>query len=282
MQNAVVETQRSVKLSHLSAYLLYHRRELLSLLDADETAGVAFARRHAQVMDGLVVSLFEAALAALPGPRVPVVLGAAGGYGRRVLGWKSDLDLQFVTDVAAEQVRPLAEAMLYPLWDAGINVGHQVATISELVEAARDDLPTATSILDFRRLAGDAELAQKLEARAFDGVFSERELPRFLQRLDEEVSERYKRFGESVYLLEPDVKFGAGGLRDLDVAMWAARARFRTASIKDLLRVGFLSSNEADEMARAEEFMWKLRNQLHRHANRRSDRLTFDEQESLA
>jgi [protein-PII] uridylyltransferase len=85
-----------------------------------------------------------------------------------------------------------------------------------------------------------------------------------------------------VYLLEPDVKFGAGGLRDLDIAMWAARARFRTATSNDLLRVGFLSAQETQEMASAEEFLWKLRNQLHRHANRRSDRLTFDEQESLA
>lgn len=282
MQNAVVEPQRTAKPNHVSAYLQFHRRELLGLLDAGATAGVAFARRHAQIMDGLVGSLFEAALAALPGPHVRVVLGASGGFGRRLLGWKSDLDLQFVTDLAAEQVRPLAEAMLYPLWDAGISVGHQVATITELVEAARDDLPTATSILDFRRLAGDAELARKLEARAFEGVFHERELPRFLQRLDEEVSERYKRFGDSVYLLEPDVKCGAGGLRDLDIAMWAARARFRTARIPDLLRVGFLSAQETREMASAEEFLWRLRNQLHRHANRRSDRLTFDEQELLA
>lgn len=282
MQNAVVEPERTVKSSHLTEYLQFHRRELLGLLDADATSGVAFARRHAQIMDGLIGPLFEAALAAMPGPHPPVLLGAAGGYGRRLLGWKSDLDLQFVTDGAAEQVRPLAEAMLYPLWDAGINVGHRVATIAELVEAARDDLPTATSILDFRRLAGDVELSRKLEARAFDGVFSERELPRLLQRLDEEVSERYKRFGDSVYLLEPDVKCGAGGLRDLDIALWAARARFRTASLKDLLRVGFLSAQELQEMSGAEEFLWKLRNQLHRHANRRSDRLTFDEQELLA
>lgn len=282
MQHVVVEPQRTAKPSHVSAYLQYHRRELLTLLDSDETSGVVFASRHAQLMDGLVGPLFEAALATLPGPRFPVVLGAVGGHGRGRLGWKSDLDLQFVTDGSADQVRPLAEAMLYPLWDAGISVGHQVATITELVEAARVDLPTATSILDFRRLAGDLELAQKLEARAFDGVFSEHELPRFLQRLEEEVNERYKRFGDSVYLLEPDIKCGAGGLRDLDIAMWAARARFRTARIGDLLRVGFLSAQETQEMASAEEFLWKLRNRLHRHANRRSDRLTFDEQELLA
>jgi [protein-PII] uridylyltransferase len=234
-------------------------------------------------MDGLVDSLFKAAQGALPPTdRVPVVLGAVGGYGRSLLGWKSDLDLWFVTDQPPERVRPLAEAMLYPLWDAGVSVGHQVATINDLIEAARSDLPTATSLLDFRRLAGREELAYKLEQRAFQGIFSERELPGFLRRLDAEVSERYKRFGDSVYLLEPDVKCGAGGLRDLSIAMWAARARYRTAGLSDLVRVGFLSTLEAGQISSAEDFLWTLRNQLHRHANRRSDRLTFEQQESLA
>ena len=284
MQNALVEPRRAAKPDHVASYLQHHRGQLLAQLDNPSRAGVAFARHHAQVMDGLVDSLFNAALATLPPQeqQVPVVLGAVGGYGRGLLGWKSDLDLWFVTNEAPERVRPLAEAMLYPLWDAGVSVGHQVATITDLVEAARVDLPTATSLLDFRRLAGQAELGRQLTARAFDGIFSERELPGFLRRLDAEVSERYRRFGDSVYLLEPDIKCGAGGLRDVCIAMWAARARFRTAGINDLLRVGFLSACETEEIARAEDFLWQLRNQLHRHANRRSDRLTFDEQESLA
>jgi [protein-PII] uridylyltransferase len=270
--------------NHVGAYLQHHRAELLALLDSPKSSGVAFAQRHAQVMDGLIDSLFKAALATLSSKeqQVPVVLGAVGGYGRGVLGWKSDLDLWFVTDVAPERVRALAEAMLYPLWDAGVSVGHRVTTITDLIEAARAELPTATSLLDFRRLEGKVELARQLDARAFDGIFSERELPAFLRRLDAEVNERYGRFGDSVYLLEPDVKSGAGGLRDMCLATWAARARFRTASINDLLRVGFLSARETAEIAKAEEFLWQLRNQLHRHANRRSDRLTFDEQEALA
>ncbi|RYZ08247.1 MAG: [protein-PII] uridylyltransferase [Myxococcales bacterium] len=283
MQNVLCEPVRATKPSHVSSYLQYHRAELLNLLQREGDGGVVFARRHAQVMSGLVDSLFKTALGTLSSSeRVPVVVGAVGGFGRGVLGWKSDLDLWFVTDEPAERARPLAESLLYPLWDAGVSVGHQVATIDELIETAREQLPTATSLLDFRRLAGDPGLAQRLEARAYDGLFSERELPAFLRRLEVEVRERYKRFGDSVYLLEPDVKSGAGGLRDLCVAMWAARARFRTASIADLLRVGFVSPRESEEIASAEDFLWKLRNHLHRHANRRSDRLTFDEQELLA
>src|SRR5882724_4581491 len=174
MQNVVAIPERATKPGLVSTYLQHHRRELLALLDADGSAGVTFARRHAQVMDGLVDSLFKAALSAQS--QVPLVLGAVGGYGRGLLGWKSDLDLWFVTDEAPERVRPLAEAMLYTLWDAGVSVGHQVATINDLVEAARTDLPTATSLLDFRRLGGQQELARQLDARAFDGIFGEREL----------------------------------------------------------------------------------------------------------
>lgn len=283
MQNVLSEPLRATKPSHVSSYLQFHRGELLDLLRTEGDAGVVFARRHAQVMSGLVESLFKAALRTLPASdRVPVVVGAVGGFGRGVLGWKSDLDLWFVTDEPAERVRPIAEALLYPLWDAGVSVGHEVATIDDLIETARVQLPTATSLLDFRRLAGDAALGQRLESRAYESLFSERELPDFLRRLEVEVRERYHRFGDSVYLLEPDVKSGAGGVRDLCVAMWAARARFRTATIGDLLRVGFVSARETNEIASAEDFLWKLRNHLHRHANRRSDRLTFDEQETLA
>src|SRR3954468_12879534 len=170
MQNALVMPERATKPGLVLSYLQHHRRELSALLETPGGAGVVFARRHAQVMDGLVDSLFKAVLGALPArSQVPLVLGAVGGYGRGLLGWKSDLDLWFVTDEAPESVRPIAEAMLYPLWDAGVSVGHQVATINDLIEAARVDLPTATSLLDFRRLGGQPELQQKLETRACDG-----------------------------------------------------------------------------------------------------------------
>ena len=189
--------------------------------------------------------------------------------------------MRLITDLP-ERIQPLTESLLYPLWDAGVSIGHQVASIDDLIEAARHDLPTATSLLDFRRLAGDTGLVRRLEGRVFGGIFSEAELPRFFQRLDEEVHDRHRRFGDSVYLLEPDVKSGAGAMRDLDIALWAARARFRTSGVSDLRRVGLLSAQEAEQLAAAKDFLWKLRNLLHLAANRRSDRLSFDAQESIA
>src|SRR5262249_55855641 len=99
---------------------------------------------------------------------------------------------------------------------------------------------------------------------------------------EEEVSQRHQRFGGSVYLLEPDVKNGEGGLRDVDVARWAAKARFGVGEPEELVRVGALVPREATEILEAREMLWRIRNLLHAHAGRRSDRLTFDEQEIIA
>jgi UTP:GlnB (protein PII) uridylyltransferase len=128
-----------------------------------------------------------------------------------------------------EAATAFAEALLYPLWDAGLSVGHQVMDPAEAVDLAQEDLATATSLLDLRHLAGDRACTTELLDRAWSGIFSEGELAGFVERLEEEATARHARFGASVYLLEPDVKSGAGGLRDLDGARWAARARFKVA-----------------------------------------------------
>ena len=122
-----------------------------------------------------------------------------------------------------------------------------------------------------------------LEERAFGGIFSDGELHSFMQRLEGEVTERHQRFGASVYLLEPDVKNGAGGLRDLDIALWAARARWRVKSVRRSgpARRARAARGQRDQR-RAAIFLWAVRNHLHHHAGRRSDRLTFEEQETVA
>jgi [protein-PII] uridylyltransferase len=272
-------------LPEVRAYLDRHRAELRVMLDSPSTSGIALARRHSKVMDGLLTALYPAAFARAQQQRKkwpPVVLAAVGGYGRQRLGWNSDLDVRLLTTESPERLRTVAEAILYPLWDAKVSIGHQVVTVSDAIATARHDLPTATALLDFRAITGDAAVSDSLEERAFASIFNEGELPSFMQRLEAEVAERHQRFGDSVYLLEPDVKNGAGGLRDLDIAVWAARARFRSADLIDLLKVGVLVAREAEEMRAAADFVWSLRNHLHHHAGRRSDRLTFDEQESIA
>lgn len=285
MPNSVhASTVHDAPVVGVKEYLQRHDAELLGMLAHRASSGVAFARRRADIMDGLLTTLYAGTQAILQrrGSWARVLLGAVGGYGRGLLGWKSDLDVRFLTDESPERLQPIAEAMLYPLWDAGVSIGHQVMTVHEAVEAACDDLPTATALLDWRPLAGLVALGRSLTARAFGGVFGGEQLPRFLSRLQAEVQRRHRRFGDSLYLLEPDVKNGAGGLRDLDAALWVARARFRTENVGDLSRKEVLLPNEAHDLERAADFLWAIRNHLHRSARRRSDRLTFEEQEIIA
>ncbi len=215
----------------------------------------------------------------------PLTVAATGSFGRGAVALRSDLDLRFVC--AKEPPREEdVEAFLYPLWDARIAVGHQILRVDDVLELALQDLSTATSLLDLRALRGETTLVRALLDRAFDGLFGEAHLAAFLQRLEEERDGRHARFCGSVYLLEPDVKNGAGGLRDLDHARWAARARYRfdprAPTFRELVHVGVLLPREGEELSAAEDFLWCVRNRLHVHADRRSDRLTFEEQEAIA
>ncbi|MGO9711465.1 MAG: bifunctional uridylyltransferase/uridylyl-removing protein GlnD [Polyangiaceae bacterium] len=307
----------------LRVYLQRHRDTLAAGLDApcgppappggSRTVtigddGQRLGVRHRKMLDGLMSALFAASSAAIGGAS-SLCLAAVGSYGRGAVALRSDADVRIIVpprSKSRELATKFVEALLYPLWDAGLSIGHQVIDPDEVLSLAHEDLATATSLLDLRALAGERSLATSLVDRAYEGLFDGSELAAFIERLEEEATGRHARFGGSVYLLEPDVKSGAGGLRDLDGARWAARARFRVgeeisiggpASVAgkstppeamplgfwgELVRLGVLVPREAQEMAAAEEFLWRVRNRLHAHADRRSDRLTFDEQEALA
>lgn len=248
--------------------------------------GVLLGIEHARRLDAILVELFAEASKETPAHDFALV--AMGSYGRGAVALRSDADVRLLVRKEDPRAEAFSETLLYPLWDAGVSVGYQVATTTALLDLAQHDLATATSLLDGRVIAGDAALERDLSARAMAGLFSEGELASFVARLEEEVAGRHGRFGGSVYLLEPDVKSGAGGLRDLDVARWAARARYHAGDLRaggfwaELVRMGVLVPREAQEIAAAEEFLWRVRNRLHAKAQRRSDRLTFDQQEAIA
>jgi [protein-PII] uridylyltransferase len=249
--------------------------------------GLGLGRRRAAFLDALLAHVFAEACTTA-GVTEPIALAAVGSFGRGAVALRSDIDVRLVVKPGQknqEVAARVADALLYPLWDAGLSVGHQVTFASEALELAQSDLATATSLLDLRLLAGERALVDDLVDRAYLGLFSEGELGRFVERLEEEAASRHARFGESLYLLEPEVKAGAGGLRDIDIARWAARARYRVGVADpwtELVRLGVIVPREAAEMTRAEEFLWRVRNRLHAHAERKSDRLTFDQQESIA
>ncbi|MBS2015721.1 MAG: HD domain-containing protein [Deltaproteobacteria bacterium] len=252
--------------------------------------GLRLGQARSAVLAKLLRELF-AEVMTTRGSAGPVALAAVGSFGRGAVALRSDIDVRLVVrpgqrhrDAASE----IADALLYPLWDSGLSVGHQVVDGNEALELAQSDLATATSLLDLHFVAGDPALLAEIEERAYAGLFSEGELGRFVERLEEEAAARHARFGGSLYLLEPEVKAGAGGLRDLDIGRWAARARYRTrpdaeGSVwAELVRVGVLVTREANEISRAEEMLWRVRNRLHARARRKSDRLTFDQQEAIA
>ena len=242
-----------------------------------------------QILDGLyrgVESAFP------PAVRAGMCLAGVGSFGRGAVALHSDADVRLLVQArskAKEAQERFSEALFYPLWDAGLPLGHQVVDPSQMLLMAQDDLATATSLLDLRPISGMSELCTTLRDRASSGLFSEGELGKFVDRLEEEGSKRHAKFGGSMYLLEPDVKFGAGGLRDLDGVRWAVRARFGVSNEggihgtwAELVRLGTLVAREAHELGSAEEFLWRVRNHLHVRAGRRSDRLSFEDQEHVA
>lgn len=291
------ESCRPVALAEIRSRLGQQRKDLAATIPADgrsvpaESAGIALGRRNAGILDDLLSKLFlalENGDAPAHGDRPvaasawkAVALAGVGSYGRGAVALKSDLDVRLLSNTT-DEATAVADALLYPLWDMGMTIGHQVVTIDDVVGAARDDLPTATSLLDWRHVAGERGLSEALRRKCAQSIFAHSELPRFLGRLEAEVQSRHGRFGGSVYLLEPDVKNGEGGLRDFDVAYWAAKARFGVGDPEDLVRMGALAPREAAEILEAAEFLFRIRNLLHARAGRRNDRLTFDEQEAIA
>ncbi len=260
-------------------YMRYHRQKLAKSLGRGGQAGVVLARKHADIADEMLRELFSTGLASRS---TPMLLGAVGSYGRRALGLSSDLDLCFIVAERSDAAHDAIEACLYPLWDAGISVDHQVLCPTHVVDDAQSDIKIVTEILDFRPLAGDLALMDSVRQRLHESVLSEERITDFIAQLEAHAKMRHGRYGDSVYLLEPDVKNGTGGLRDIDFALWAAGARFGTSALAELVKLGVLTAQEKDDTEQAVDFLWSIRNHLHEAQGRKVDRLTFAAQESVA
>ncbi len=251
---------------------------------------------RARRLTALLAGQFAWTVRAHGAPPAGLALAAVGGLGRGAVALSSDADVRLLlpdgmgADETAAAAR-FVDALLYPLWDAKISIGHQVVTQEDALVLAQTDLASATALVDLRHVAGDPTRVEALRERAFMWLFGEQGVLAFVDRLEDEAATRHTKFGGSVYLLEPDVKSGPGGLRDVDGARWAARARFHVVGAApsgdagtwgELVRMGVLVAREATAIAEAEELLLRVRNRLHAFAGRRSDRLTFDAQESIA
>jgi [protein-PII] uridylyltransferase len=248
-------------------------------------SGHTVVRLQSAAVDRIVTAVWERACAeaAKRHPPSPVSLVALGGYGRRELAPYSDLDL-LVLHGAREPdayVKDASERLLYALWDLKLEVGSAVRNLRDCDELAREDHTARTALLDLRLLAGDRDLFRELEREELHGL-SQAKVEKFLSDKLAEMRARRERFGDSIYLLEPNVKESEGGLRDLQSALWLARVRFKVAGITELLARALLPDKEIREMRRARDFLWRVRNEMHYLARRKWDQLTFDVQPSVA
>lgn len=268
----------------IRAYLERHRTMMEAAIRGEVPAsGESPGRAFSRAIDGVLSELYAAASnAQRAGARGKgLSMGAVGSYGRRTLSYHSDLDIRILAD-DERAAQTMSEALLYPLWDAGVAIGHQGVTVSGVIELGRKDLPTATSLLDWRPIAGDDAMIRRLTDKAYSALFGIDNIQRFLEPLLERVTERVERYGGSVYLLEPDVRNGAGGMRDYDVLHWIARARFRIDQPQELVGLGVIIEREWAPIERAIQFLSRVRNLLHVISGRRNDRLSFERQEQIA
>ncbi len=277
-----VPVPREAALGAFRRHLGRLRAHVQQEFEEGRIGGLVAARLLAQMTDTLITALFDYAVATTRLPGAPrLALAATGGYGRGVLAPFSDIDLLFLTDVApTADTQATVSAMLYLLWDLGLKVGHATRSTAECLAEAAADHTVRTSLLDARAIAGDEALFGDFAQRYRAGADAEGPGEFFAAKLAER-DLRHRRFGDSPCLVEPNIKEGRGGLRDLQTLYWLARWAFGTAGIGDLASGAFpggaiLSASEARGALKAWDYLWTVRFHLHYVAGRAEERLTFD------
>jgi [protein-PII] uridylyltransferase len=258
-------------------------RAHLAKLHRETRSGRGTNERCAELTDHLVQHLFALALErARPDPREPLCLCAVGGYGRREMSVHSDVDLLVLhREPLAPAVGHVAEQVQYALWDAGLAVGCSIRSADETGALARDDTTVATAILEARWLAGEPGMLALLRGAVERQALTDP--PGFIEALRDLRRERHSKFGESLYLLQPHLKEGAGGLRDYHSARWAMRVAYpESSAIEDFARLGLLTAAEFRAFEEALDFLWWVRNELHITHRRRTDQMSFAHQEEVA
>jgi [protein-PII] uridylyltransferase len=241
---------------------------------------------HSDLIDGLVRRLFELSEAQYfndggEGPSEFCVI-AVGGYARREMSIHSDVDLLCLyRDPVTPYVKAVAERLQTWLWDAQVTVGGATRTLNDTIRLAREDATVRTSLLAPRFLAGSGilfhEFTRLVQTRLLDKPEA------FITAQIDAMHQRHTRYGDSLYLLQPNVKEGAGGLRDYHAAYWAMQAALPGArSRSDFVHQGLLTHQEMTDTLAALEFQWRVRNEMHLFAGRKHDQMSFDLQEHVA
>ncbi|KLE32159.1 [protein-PII] uridylyltransferase [Aurantiacibacter gangjinensis] len=263
------------------------RAELTARLEEKPGAGHANAHGYAFLIDQLiriihdhVVEDIYPAANRTSGERLALL--AVGGYGRGEMSPHSDVDIAFVTpDKPTSWCEQVIEAILYYLWDLGFTVGHSTRSLAEVTRMATADLTVRTALLEARFLWGDRDIYDEASARFWADVVPGTQSQFVAEKLEERDA-RHKRMGGSRYVVEPNVKDGKGGLRDLQTLYWIGKYLHRVRSARELIEKGLFTQKEYRSFRRAERFLLAVRAHLHTIAGRGEDRLTFDLQREVA
>jgi [protein-PII] uridylyltransferase len=283
---ATPDSVRPELLALLKETLETGRNEVRDRLDQGATGG-ATVHANSYLIDQILRVMYDTTVGRIfpltnPTTSERLSLVAVGGYGRSELAPHSDIDLLFLLPYKqtpwGEQV---VEYLLYLLWDLGLKVGYATRSVDACIGYARDDMTIRTGLVESRYLWGDAELYETLRQRFQDEIVADTG-PEFVDAKLEERDIRHKRLGDSRYLVEPNLKEGKGGLRDLHSLFWIAKYLYPIERISELVDHGVITAAELRTFQRAEEFMWRVRCHLHYLAGRPEERLTFDVQSEIA
>ena len=244
---------------------------------------------HAFLIDQIIRAIYDVATTMVyplnnPTPEEKLSLLAVGGYGRGELAPQSDVDLLFLFPYKqtswSEQI---IEYCLYMLWDLGLKVGHATRNPDECVRLAKKDITIQTALLEARYIWGDQPLANAMRAKFIkDIVEAPGGIRQFTDAKLQERDERHDRFGNSRYVVEPNIKEGKGGLRDLQTLFWIAKFAYNTTDVSELVAKGVFTDTERRRFTKASNFLRTVRCHLHYLTNRPEERLTFDVQPELA
>lgn len=243
-----------------------------------------FIKKHARILDDYFHHCFENSMV---GPKMAVnknlyAVIALGGYGREEQCIHSDVDLLFLFEKRVpEDAEALVREIIYPLWDIGLDVGYATRSIKESVNLALEDVEVLTSLLDARFICGMSPLYSALMEKLGHRI-TPRRSNKIISALIENNRQRHRYFGDSAYLLEPNLKDGQGGLRDYHTMLWIARIKSNLRQFRDLEYHGYLSHDEFESLRKSLQFIWNIRNRLHHIAGRKCDQLYFEHQASLA
>jgi [protein-PII] uridylyltransferase len=263
------------------------RDEIARRLAASPSSGNEIASSYAFLTDQILRLVYDFTTQRLypnnyPSAGERLTLAAVGGYGRGEMALHSDIDIAFLTPwkqaAWAEQV---IEAMLYTLWDLGLKVGHSSRSLDEMVRMANSDLTIRTALLEARYVWGDQPLYDEAGRRFEKDVMSGTARAFVAEKLGER-NARHERMGDSRYVVEPNLKEGKGGLRDLHALFWIGKYAYQVRDVGDLVERGLLTEQELRRFRKAENFLWAVRCHLHVLSRRAEDRLTFDVQSEIA